>query len=66
MISSTSGSTKPSRKIEFTHKEVYEMSRRNIDIFKFKPETSISYQEYAPCICNDMYFITFNYGIGIS
>ena len=41
MISSTSGSTKPSRKIEFTHKEVYEMSRRNIDIFKFKPETKV-------------------------
>ena len=41
MISSTSGSTKASRKIEFTHKEVYEMSRRNIDIFKFKPETKV-------------------------
>ncbi|MEC8530302.1 MAG: hypothetical protein VXY27_05370, partial [Thermoproteota archaeon] len=41
MISSTSGSTKPSRKIEFTHKEVYEMSKRNIDIFKFKPETQV-------------------------
>ena len=41
MISSTSGSTKPSRKIEFTHKEVYEMSKRNIDIFKFKPETKV-------------------------
>tara|TARA_B100001057_G_C22861859_1_gene954849 strand:+ start:3222 stop:4478 length:1257 start_codon:yes stop_codon:yes gene_type:complete len=41
MISSTSGSTKSSRKIEFTHKEVYEMSKRNIDIFKFKPETKV-------------------------
>ena len=41
MISSTSGSTKPSRKIEFTHKEVFEMAKRNVDIFKFKPETLV-------------------------
>ena len=41
MISSTSGSTKPSRKIEFTHKEVFEMTKRNVDIFKFKPETLV-------------------------
>ena len=39
--SSTSGSTKPSRKIEFTHKEVFEMAKRNVDIFKFKPETLV-------------------------
>ena len=41
LISSTSGSTKPSRKIEFTHKEVYEIAKRNIDVFKFKPETKV-------------------------
>ena len=41
LISSTSGSTKPSRKIEFTHKEIYAIAKRNIDIFKLKPDTKI-------------------------
>ena len=41
LISSTSGSTKPSRKVEFTHKEVYTIAQRNIDIFKLKPDTKI-------------------------
>jgi acyl-coenzyme A synthetase/AMP-(fatty) acid ligase len=41
MISSTSGSTKPSRKVEFTHKEVYAIAKRNIDIFKLKSDTKI-------------------------
>ena len=39
IISSTSGSTKPSRKVEFTHKEVYAIAKRNIDIFKLKSDT---------------------------
>ena len=41
LISSTSGSTKPSRKVEFTHKEVYAIAQRNIDVFKLKPDTKI-------------------------
>ena len=41
MISSTSGSTKPSRKVEFTHKEIYAIAKRNIDVFKLKPDTKI-------------------------
>lgn len=35
LLSSTSGTTKPSRPILFSHKEVYEISKRNIDIFDF-------------------------------
>ena len=41
LISSTSGSTKPSRKVEFTHQEVYAIAQRNIDVFRLKPETKI-------------------------
>lgn len=39
VVSSTSGSTKRSRKIEFTHKETYEISKRAIDIFKWDEES---------------------------
>ena len=41
LISSTSGSTSPSRKVEFSHEEVYEISKRNIDIFKFDEESKV-------------------------
>ena len=41
LVSSTSGTTKFSRKIEFTQQEVYEMSERNIDIFRFKKESTV-------------------------
>lgn len=35
LMSSTSGTTKASRPILFSHREVYEISKRAIDIFKF-------------------------------
>ena len=41
LVSSTSGTTKFSRKIEFTQQEVYEMSERNIDIFRFKKDSTV-------------------------
>lgn len=41
IVSSTSGSTKQSRKIEFSHKECYEISKRAIDIFKFKSDSRV-------------------------
>lgn len=39
VVSSTSGSTKRSRKIEFSHKETYEISKRAIDIFQWDVES---------------------------
>jgi acyl-CoA synthetase (AMP-forming)/AMP-acid ligase II len=41
IVSSTSGSTRQSRKVEFSHKEVYQISKRAIDIFKFKPDSKV-------------------------
>ena len=41
LISSTSGTTKFSRQITFSHKEVYDMSKRNIDIFKFEQDSVV-------------------------
>lgn len=41
LVSSTSGTTKFSRKIEFTQQEVYEMSERNIDIFRFEKTSTV-------------------------
>lgn len=41
IVSSTSGSTKQSRKVEFSHKEVYEISRRAIRIFKFNKDSRV-------------------------
>ena len=41
LVSSTSGTTKFSRKIEFTQQEVYEMSLRNIKIFRFSKASTV-------------------------
>ena len=41
IMSSTSGTTKPSRPILFSHKEVYGISKRNIEIFKFDEHSSV-------------------------
>ena len=41
LLSSTSGSTKPSRPILFSHQEVYEISKRNIDVFEFKSDSKV-------------------------
>lgn len=41
LVSSTSGTTKPSRPVTFTHEEVCWMSRRCIDIFKFDRASSV-------------------------
>lgn len=41
LISSTSGTTKPSRPITFSHQEVVEISRRNIDIFWFGHDAKV-------------------------
>lgn len=41
VVSSTSGSTRQSRKIEFSHKEVLEISKRAVDIFRFTPESRV-------------------------
>jgi hypothetical protein len=41
LLSSTSGSTKPSRPILFSHKEVYEISKRNVDVFEFKSDSKV-------------------------
>ena len=41
LLSSTSGSTKPSRPILFSHQEVYEMSKRNISVFKFDKDSRV-------------------------
>ena len=39
LISSTSVLLNLSRKVEFTHKEIYAIAKRNIDIFKLKSDT---------------------------
>jgi hypothetical protein len=39
LIASTSGSTKVSRPVYFTHKEAYEISKRNISVFKFDADS---------------------------
>jgi acyl-CoA synthetase (AMP-forming)/AMP-acid ligase II len=41
LLSSTSGTTKASRPILFSHKEVYEISKRNIDVFGFEPDSFV-------------------------
>jgi len=41
LVSSTSGSTSFSQPIQFTHKEVAEISERNIGIFGFEPESVV-------------------------
>ena len=41
LISSTSGTTKPSRPITFSHQEVVEISRRNVDIFWFGHDAKV-------------------------
>jgi hypothetical protein len=41
LLSSTSGTTKPSRPILFSHKEVYEISKRNIGIFGFTEDSRV-------------------------
>jgi acyl-coenzyme A synthetase/AMP-(fatty) acid ligase len=41
LCASTSGTTKNSRPVYFTHKEIVSISRRNISIFKFKPESCV-------------------------
>lgn len=41
LLSSTSGTTKPSRPVLFSHKEVYEISKRNIDVFGFEEDSVV-------------------------
>lgn len=41
LCASTSGTTKNSRPVFFTHKEIVAISNRNISIFKFKPESCV-------------------------
>ena len=41
LLSSTSGTTKPSRPIMFSHKEVMEISKRNINVFGFDETSSV-------------------------
>jgi len=41
LVSSTSGTTDFSKMVEFTHKEVAEISERNIGIFGFEPESVV-------------------------
>jgi len=41
LMSSTSGTTKPSRPVLFSHKEVYHISKRNIDIFGFDEDSVV-------------------------
>lgn len=41
LLSSTSGTTKASRPILFSHKEVYGISKRNIDVFGFEPSSFV-------------------------
>ena len=41
LVSSTSGTTKPSRPVIFTQQDVYRMSKRNVDIFEFRKDTPV-------------------------
>jgi acyl-coenzyme A synthetase/AMP-(fatty) acid ligase len=41
IVSSTSGSTRQSRMVEFSHKECYEISKRAIDIFRFTSDSKV-------------------------
>lgn len=41
LLSSTSGTTKPSRPVLFSHREVYQISKRNIDVFEYKDNSKV-------------------------
>lgn len=41
LVSSTSGTTQFSRMVEFNHRDVLWMSKRNIDVFEFKPWSTV-------------------------
>lgn len=41
LMSSTSGTTKPSRPVYFSHREVMTISRRNVEIFKFDENSKV-------------------------
>ena len=41
LLSSTSGTTKASRPILFSQNEVYQISKRNVDVFEFKSDSKI-------------------------
>ena len=41
LLSSTSGTTKASRPILFSQNEVYQISKRNIDVFEFKSDSKV-------------------------
>jgi acyl-CoA synthetase (AMP-forming)/AMP-acid ligase II len=41
LLSSTSGTTKASRPVLFSHKEVYAISKRNINVFDFEPSSFV-------------------------
>jgi len=43
LIASTSGTTGEAKPIIFTQKEIYEMSKRNIDIFKFYKDSRVGH-----------------------
>lgn len=43
LLSSTSGTTKPSRPVYFTHKEVMGISRRNVKIFEFDKYSRVAH-----------------------
>ncbi len=41
LLASTSGTTSRSKPIWFTHKELYKISKRNVDVFKFEPDSCV-------------------------
>jgi len=43
LLSSTSGTTKPSRPIVFSHREVMEISKRNVNVFDFDETSAIGH-----------------------
>jgi acyl-CoA synthetase (AMP-forming)/AMP-acid ligase II len=57
LCSSTSGSTGDSKKIFFTQEEVYKISRRNVDVFKFDKNSRVGYTKnmhHASCMLTQL------------
>lgn len=45
LLSSTSGTTKPSRPVMFSHREVMEISKRNVKVFNFDETSSVGHSK---------------------
>lgn len=41
LLASTSGTTSKSKPIWFTHQELYQISKRNVEVFKFEPDSHV-------------------------